>query len=99
MATLAEIGTLLNDGPFADKCRAAMLITAYNIKNEAVDTPNHAARLAVVKAWLTDPELYDNRVARYVIGANNALALAAITGLSDTDIKAHVDASVNIFID
>jgi len=99
MATLAEIGTMLNDGPFADKCRAAMLVTAYNIKNESPATENHTARLAVVKAWLIDPEAHDNRVARYVIGANNALTLAAIVGLSDTDIKAHVDASVNIFLD
>lgn len=99
MATLAELMTLINDGAFADKCRAAMLVTAYNIKNEATDTPNHAKRLAVVKGWLADPEQYDNRVARYVIGANNALALASITGLSDPDIKAHVDASVDIFLD
>jgi hypothetical protein len=99
MATLAELMTLINDGTFADKVRAAMLITAYNIKNEAPETANHAKRLAVVKGWLSDPEQYDNRVARYVIGANNALELAAITGLTDSDIKAHVDASVDIFLD
>lgn len=98
MATLTEIVTLINEPQFADKVRAAMLVTAYNVKNEAPETANHAARLALVKSWLTDPELHDNRVARYVIGANNALSLAAISGLSDTDIKSHVDASLDIFI-
>lgn len=99
MATLVEIATLINEPTFADKVRAAMLITAYNVKNESGATPNHTARLAVVKSWLIDPETHDNRVARYVIGANNALTLAAISGLADSDIKAHVDASLDIFID
>lgn len=99
MATLTEIATLINEPTFADKVRAAMLVTAYNVKNEAPETANHVARLALVKSWLTDPETHDNRVARYVIGANNALTLAEISGLADSGIKSHVDASLDVFID
>lgn len=100
MATLTDLSTLiLATGPFVDKVRAAMMITAYNIKNEDPGTANHVNRLALVKQWLIDPETWDNRVARYIIGANNALASAqAITDLPDTDIKAHVDASVDVFV-
>lgn len=100
MASLSELSTLvLSSGPFLEKVRAAMLITAYNIKNESVATESHVARLSLVKKWLTDPEAYDNHVARYVFGANNTLTLNEINEMSDADIKAHVDASVNLFID
>lgn len=98
MATLAELQTVLNEPALRDKIRSAVVKTAVAIKNESDATPNHAERVAWAKAALQDPNGMAERVTRYVVAANAALELAAITGLSDTDIQAHTDASVAIFM-
>lgn len=99
MATLAEISTLLNDGPLNDKCKAACLVAANAIQVESDATANHANRLKWAKKALTDPTSVGTQMLRAVLGANASATLAQINAASDTTIQNAVNAAVNTFAD
>lgn len=101
-ATLDQIHGILTDTGLQNKVRGAMCKTAVNIKNESAATDNHTQRLALAKEWLRNLEQSADEVQKYVIAAyalaNAEAEVAAITAMADTDIQAHVDASVSVFI-
>jgi hypothetical protein len=98
MATLLELQGLLNDPALRDRVRAAVVKTALAINFESGSTENHAARMVLAKAWLSDPFGHAEKVVRYVVGANAALTVAEINALTDAEVQSHVDASASVFI-
>lgn len=100
MATLAEINSIINEGgAFADKVKAQCIKTALAVAFEDPQTANHANRLKWAKSALEDPNGVYQSVMRYVIAANASETLAAITGLSDSSIQDHVNASLAVLAD
>jgi len=96
MATLLELNDLLSDSDLQNKIRGALLKTQVSVAFEAVNTPNHTARLAFSETIMNDVNGVATKVQKYVIGANAALSSAAILALTDAEIQSHVDASLAI---
>jgi len=101
-ATLEDLHSILTDNDVQNRCRAAMTRTAVNIKNEGSEAPNHGARLALAKSWLSDVNGGADDVQKYVVAAyaiaNASASKDDILAMSDAVLQSHVDASVDVFI-
>lgn len=99
MATLAELWTLLEDPALKEKVSAAALVAAEAIRVEDTQTANHANRLKWAKGVFTNPVQAGDDLLKAVLAANNAAAIGAIQGASDSTIQTAVNAAVDIFAD
>lgn len=99
MATLAELSTLLNDGPLTDKCKSACLVAANTILLESAGTANHANRLKWAKKVFQDPVSQGTLMLRAVLAAVNGTSLAGINGASDAAIQGAVNSAVDSVAD
>lgn len=97
MATYIELlQTAGNDG-LRQRIRVACIIAAEKVRTEAVDTANHAARLAWAKAVFQNPEAEGDRMLWAVLAQNASATVGQITGATDATVQSAVDAAVNVF--
>lgn len=64
---LSTEAKLLTDLNLQSRVVMAILHTSSNVINEAPDTPDHEARLALAKAALSNPTLYQAQMYNYII--------------------------------
>lgn len=85
MATLLELHDLLHsDGDLWRKAEIAAIISAVGVKYEAVNTPNHTARVAWADAVLADAGAWV--VANKIKILENATLQSAGHNASDNDV-------------
>lgn len=97
MATLIEIKSLFTDPTLGDKVEAACVIVAEEIRAENNATTNHANRLIWAKTVWNNSGGARDAMLKALLGANNAVPLASITGASDSAILTAVRAAVDVF--
>ena len=93
MATYLELYALAGNADFQTRLRYALLRAAYDISNEAIDTPNHIKRLAWARAELDGQSAV--AIDRLAIGVllNPSIA-AAGAAATDSDIQFQVNSLV-----
>lgn len=97
MATYAELIQAAQNGTLTDKVRVACVIAATTIMAEAPATSNHANRLLWAKSVFADSDREMRRMLWAVLGINNALTLAQITGASDSAVQTAVNQAIDVF--
>jgi hypothetical protein len=99
MATYAELRNVFHDDELRHKLEVAVIVAADTIRTESPATENHANRLAWAKGAFGDPSSAAVEMLKALIAANKDATIASITGATDAQIQAKVDAAVDIFAD
>jgi len=99
MATYAELQNLFSDDALKNKVEVACIVAAESIRTEDAGTENHANRLAWAKAAFQNPRGTRNQMLMALLAGNKDLEPAAISGATDAQVQAKVDAAVNVFAD
>src|SRR5215217_4615307 len=91
MATFAQIGAATLSSGFELRVRVACFVVAQQVRDEAKDTPNHAARLTLANQLVTEGSEARQRQFLWAVAAAPAIADTVKT---DTDpTKVRVDAT------
>ena len=99
MATYAELLTLAttaSGNALQDRIRVAAVVACDLIRLEAVDTPNHASRLAWAVATLRDPGASARVLLWAVLAQNRTFTSAQIASADDATVQTAVNAAVNL---
>ena len=93
MASYAELSDLVGDAVFQKRVRFALLRAAYDVRNENVLTPDHAARVSWASRVLDDSQNID--YGRLAIGiVLNPTIGSAGAAATDADIQFQVNSLV-----
>lgn len=95
MATLAEQRTAAEDSNLRIKVQQALIVSAQKVIDEAPATTNHANRLLWAKRLIPPPDVEIVKTLMYIIAKNNTLTLAQILAVTDAQVQAAVDGSVD----
>lgn len=93
----AQLMTASEDEGLARKIRVAVIVAADKIAGEPAATPNHANRVEWARATMLDPIGAAQRILWSVLAKNLAKTLAEVRALTDIDVQASVEASVDLF--
>ena len=99
MATYLELRGLFSHDNLRNKIEVACIVAAEAIRNEDPGTDNHANRLAWAKRAFQNPGSVRDEMLKALLAANKDATVAAITGATDEQVQAKVDAAVNVFAD
>lgn len=97
MATYQSLYSLRNDPaiePLRQKIAMALIIKANAVSKAAPNAAQRAWALSVLSNAWPDVE----RVLNYILGEYNATTTAIITGATDVQVQAAVDAAVNTLL-
>lgn len=97
MATYAELFDLRANSAVKNKVTVACIVAAEAIRTENGGTANHANRLIWAAAVFANPEHEASRMLWAVLAANKDSTVGQITGATDAQIQAAVDAAVDVF--
>ena len=92
MATLTELVTLFSNSELRNRVTSAAIIKA---QATIADATAPAARKTWAEAALANTGSTVEMLFKYIIAANSAAPLSAITGASDEDVKSAVNAAVD----
>ena len=98
MATYAELLSLWDNIDLFNKIRVAVIVVAEDIRVESGATPKHAERLAWAKSAIASPDTVAVTMRNAVLAQNAGVALSAITGATDAQVKTAVAAAVDFFV-
>lgn len=93
--TLQQIGDSINDAAWVSRIRARVGQAAPAIVNESVGTPNHAARLALAKQMLVEPNLWASRFAPVVAGQPGPVSANSLADVTDAQITTALDSLID----
>ena len=96
MATYDELRDLFGNGALRNKVEVACIVAAETVRTEE---PPVAARLAWAKAAFRSPRAASENMLMALLAANKDAEVSAITGATDAQIQAKVDAAVDVFVD
>ena len=97
MATLSEIYHLLKDDtPLREASKAACMVAAQGIVDEADTVPNHANRVILAKALMLDPHEATKPIWKNVI---TKAAVLGIENPTDAQIQSTVDGLIDFYAD
>ena len=91
-ATYQELAGVLENNTLSGKLRIAVVIKAHSILQEA--SPS-AARVQWASEALVNPGAKIAQVLNYLVAANNAAAITAITAATDAVIQTNVDSAID----
>lgn len=97
MATYAELLTAAGNAGLRDKVKVAVIVAAALVRAEAWDTPDHGARLNWAKRAFADPDTEATRMLWALLAEFRDSPVAAITGATDAQVQAAVNAAVALF--
>lgn len=98
MATYPELFNLFNDSSLRNRVAVACIIAADGILNQADPAPaNQAARETWAVGAFSNPMGVAQEMLMALLAGNNALEVAQITGATDAQVQAKVDAAVDLF--
>ena len=97
MATYAELSDINNSGALLERMTAACAIQAEVIRNENVNTSNHANRVLWAKAAFSDPRRKATEMMWAILAQNASVTKANILAASDSTVLTAVAACVDIF--
>ena len=99
MATYLELMGLFGHNDLLVKTEVACIIAAESIRSEDPGTTNHANRLIWAKKAFENPRAIRNQMLMAMLAANSDLDVSVITGATDAQIQAKVDAAIDVFAD
>ena len=99
MATLSEIEAVWADDTLRAKVEAALTLVAETVRTEDEATANHANRIKLAKKVFDTPQQFAEDFLRAMVAQNADLAVASITGASDSAIENNVAAAWDVFAD
>jgi hypothetical protein len=99
MATYSELRALFSDGDLRNKVEVACIVAAEAINVEGTGATNHTNRLLWAKSTWSNPRGASLRMLMALLAANKDAAVANITGATDVQIQAKVDAAIDVFAD
>lgn len=99
MATYDELRALFSHNVLRNRIEVACIVAAEAIRTEEAGTTNHANRLLWAKQAFEQPRPVSERMLMALLAANRDADVAAITGATDVQIQAQVDAAVDLFAD
>jgi hypothetical protein len=97
MATYAELNALQNNDTLIEQVRVACVIAAETIRGESEATDNHANRMVWAASVFANPRVEGTRMLWAVLAANKDMTVPQITGATDAQVQAAVDAAVDLF--
>ena len=97
MATYAELLTASANAALRDKVKVACIVASHAVRNENPDTPDHGARLDWAKRTFANPDGEATRMLWALLAEFKDSAPAQITGATDAQVQAAVDAAVALF--
>ena len=99
MATYMELKAIFGHSDLNDKIEVAVIIAAETIRTEDPGVTNHENRMTWAKQAFANPVGTAKQMIMAMLAANNALAVGAITGASDSAIQASIEVAINVFAD
>lgn len=97
MAEYKELYNQRQNSELRNKVAVAEAIAAKNIIAEAGATENHTNRLLWAHEVFAGSDLRIDQMLKLVLALNSALAIGAITGVSDSAVQANVDDNIDTF--
>jgi hypothetical protein len=95
MATNAEIFALRNDQALLSKVAVAVAKACLTVFEEALNTPNHTARLTWARSAIADPLREAEKVIWLLLADNAGATVAQINAAADATIDSLVAGLVN----
>lgn len=105
MATYQELKLLSNDSTLIDRLTTAIAITAYDVGQEPAPgsppdptDPTYVSRRGWARETLYNPDGQARRVIWLLLAQYNNLTTVQIQGVTDANLQAAVDASLELFL-
>ena len=95
MSTYTELYDLRSNSALRNKVAVAVVKKAQSLLDSATPT---ADEVAWSSNAISNPNQQAEKILNYVLAANSAASVAAITGASDAAIQTNVDAAVTALI-
>lgn len=97
MATYTELYDIANNATLLDKFTAAVAVQAEAVRNENVNTANHANRMLWAKQAFSDPRAMAVKMTWPILAQNAGQTKANILAATDANILTAVANAVDIF--